>query len=143
MGLRGRSGGNYPGLKHLLAICPSTAKTVEKHGLDAFDPKLASKVISMLSAAVLEEGLAAGDLDVPLYKRVDWALKSAPLISQLKEEKAKEQPSKYPETEKAVQEEIASLGQRVANLLTSINKNLPVAVDTALDIAEKQEEKVN
>lgn len=108
---------------------PSVKAQIEQNGFDAFDPVLAGKVLGLLAFRCLERGLASNDNDVPLYKKMDWSLRVAPVISQLQNGMGIKEKPAMPETEALVDNE---LSKRLGRLKTLATKDTPEQVETIL-----------
>lgn len=135
---RGRMIRNIP-VKSLLRRMKSIAQQVNEEG--TADHRLAAEMIGLLSALAVEEGLTSEE--VPLRTRVEWALRTAPMIAQLREGWGKKKETRYPKTVEGVKNEIAKRTDKLKMLAAAIEGAPKEAVQMALDEANDGEEVVD
>lgn len=99
------------------------------------DPSLASKLLAGYTGIVLERGLLADEKDIPLAKKVDWALRIAPVVAMFQALIPKDTGKAYPKTEVAIEGEIQRGLDKINKLLA---KNAEVPPEVVLDALAPQ-----
>lgn len=107
-------------LKSVLRSLPTTAARAEKTGLQGLDFSMTAEVLAVLGAINLESGL--GSEDVPLKDRVDWTLRMAPFLTQLREGFARRKGAKMPQTTAALAEEASKRSASIKRLTEALAK---------------------
>ena len=125
----------------ILKSLPTTDARIVKSGLSNIDFSMTAEVLSVLGAINLENGL--GSEDVPLKDRVEWTLRMAPFLSQLREGFSRKKGAKLPKTTAALAEETAKRSASIKKLVSALNKSPAesgkAAADELLPPAPKEE----
>ena len=115
----------------ILRSLPTTDARIVKSGLSNIDFSMTAEVLSVLGAINLETGL--GNEDVPLKDRVEWTLRMAPFLSQLREGFSRKKGTKLPKTTAALAEETAKRSESIKKLMSALNKSPAEAGQAAAD----------
>lgn len=107
-------------LKSVLRSLPTTAARAERGGLQNLDFSMTAEVLAVLGAINLESGL--GSDEVPLKDRVDWTLRMAPFLTQLREGFARRKGAKMPQTTAALAEEASKRSASIKRLTEALAK---------------------
>jgi len=115
----------------ILKSLPTTDARIVKGGLASIDFSMTAEVLSVLGAINLENGL--GSEDVPLKDRVEWTLRMAPFLGQLREGFSRKKGNKLPKTTAALAEETAKRSASIKKLVDALKKTPAEAGKIAAD----------
>ena len=104
----------------ILKSLPTTDLRVVTNGIANIDFSMTAEVLSVLGAINLE--MALGSEDVALKDRVEWTLKMAPFLSQLREGFTRKKGNKLPKTTAALAEESAKRSASIKKLIEALSK---------------------
>lgn len=107
-------------IKSILRSLPSTAERAEK-GLVNLDFSMTAEVLAVLGAINLESAL--GSDEVNLKDRVEWTLRMAPFLTQLREGFSRKKGAKMPKTTQALAEEASKRSESIKTLMAALGKS--------------------
>ena len=111
---------NVVPFKSLIRSLPTTAQRAEKTGLKDLDFSMTAEVLAVLGAINLETGLSSDD--VALKDRVDWVLRMAPFLTQLREGFSRKKGAKMPKTTEALAQEASRRSESIKKLMDALGK---------------------
>jgi hypothetical protein len=106
---------NKPPMGSVLNVIKGIEAVLRETG--ELDFSIAKKQIASYSAVSIERGLTAADKEIPLKLKVDWALRTGPVIAMLDSLIPKDAGKGFPKTEAAIDEEIKGHFSRMGKLL--------------------------
>lgn len=125
-------------MKSLLRALPNTADRIEEGGVRNIDFSMTAEVLAVLGAINLENALSSDDVN--LKDRVEWTLRLAPFLTQLREGFARKKGVKLPKTTAALAEEMARRSESIKKLAGALGKPAQEAGATAASVVLSEDE---
>lgn len=133
---RGRPKGSKnfrPPMSSILSSVKGVEDAAVEGGVEQVDGNMAAKILTLLGAIVIERSMTADEETIPLAKKADLAMRMPPFLVSLREGALKQEVSKYPATQAAVQAEIAKRASNIARFRDMLKKDPSVvAADKVL-----------
>ena len=107
-------------INSLMRAIPSTADRLANDGMASLDFSMTAEVLAVLGAITLERAL--GTDDVSIEKRVEWTLRLAPFLGQLREGFPRRKSAKLPATTQALAEEAGKRSASIKTLMAALGK---------------------
>jgi len=107
-------------INSLMRGLPTTADRLATDGMASLDFSMTAEVLAVLGAITLERAL--GTDEVSIEKRVEWTLRLAPFLGQLREGFVRRKGAKLPATTQALAEEASKRSSSIKTLMAALGK---------------------